>query len=132
VKRPRKPECGPGDLLVLFTNGITETMNPSDEEWGEDRLLQTLETCAGFGPGEIISRVMTAADAFASGTRQHDDMTLVVLKVCGWRRMEPDSHHPLAPSSKRGGELVAWLPSTALPRKYPVCQGGVGVVVIKS
>ena len=71
-----------GDLLVLFTDGITETMNPSDEEWGEDRLLKAIEAGADVKASAIISHIMNAADAFASGAKQHDDMTLVVLKVC--------------------------------------------------
>jgi phosphoserine phosphatase RsbU/P len=71
-----------GDLLVLFTDGITETMNPADEEWGEDRLLKAIEAGADVKASAIIGHIMNAADAFASGAKQHDDMTLVVLKVC--------------------------------------------------
>jgi sigma-B regulation protein RsbU (phosphoserine phosphatase) len=70
----------PGDILVLFTDGISEAMNNSDEEWGEPQLLEAIEACDGLAPSEIITRVMQAADRFAAGAKQHDDMTLVVLR----------------------------------------------------
>jgi sigma-B regulation protein RsbU (phosphoserine phosphatase) len=76
-----------GDLFVAFTDGITETMNPADEEWGETNLIRTLQGCDGLTASEIIPNVMDAADGFAAGAKQHDDMTLVVL------RLTADQHH---------------------------------------
>jgi phosphoserine phosphatase RsbU/P len=72
---------GEGDLLVLFTDGITETMNTADEEWGESRLICTIEECKDSCPRDIMAHIMRAADQFAAGSEQHDDMTLVVLRV---------------------------------------------------
>ncbi len=71
----------PGDLLVAYTDGVSEAMNPEDEEWGEARMMETLERCRGLNAERIIEYVMAGADAFASGAPQHDDMTLVVLNV---------------------------------------------------
>jgi sigma-B regulation protein RsbU (phosphoserine phosphatase) len=71
-----------GDLLVAFTDGISETMNEADEEWGEANLTETVRGCHGASASETIDRIMSAADAFAAGAQQHDDMTLVVLRVC--------------------------------------------------
>jgi len=71
----------PGDLLVAYTDGVSEAMNPDDEEWGEARMMETLERCRGLGAARIIEYVMAGADTFASGAPQHDDMTLVVLNV---------------------------------------------------
>jgi phosphoserine phosphatase RsbU/P len=71
----------PGEIFIAFTDGISETMNGADEEWGEDRLTETVECCAGMSPNEMIARIMHAADAFVAGAKQHDDMTLVVLRV---------------------------------------------------
>jgi phosphoserine phosphatase RsbU/P len=71
----------PGDLLVAFTDGISEAMNVADDEWGEDHMMKTIEGCNGLPAQEIMQRVFTAADAFVSGAKQHDDMTLVVLRV---------------------------------------------------
>lgn len=70
----------PGDVFLAFTDGISEAMNNSDEEWGEDRLIETVETCAGLSPSETIAHIMQAADTFVAGAKQHDDMTLVVLR----------------------------------------------------
>jgi phosphoserine phosphatase RsbU/P len=71
----------PGDMLVLFTDGVSEAMNPQDEEWGETRMIQTIELCKGLSAAQTIEYVMAGADEFASGAPQHDDMTLVVLRV---------------------------------------------------
>ncbi len=74
-------ELQTGDLLVAFTDGISEALNAADEEWDEERLLATIEAAAGSGAAEMIPQIMQAADAFAAGAPQHDDMTLVVFKV---------------------------------------------------
>ena len=71
----------PGDILVAFTDGISEAMNAEDEEWGEDRLLKAIESCDGLDAQQILQRVFAAADAFVAGANQHDDMTLVVLRI---------------------------------------------------
>ena len=52
-----------GDLLVLFTDGITETMNAADEDWGEARLIPTIKECQDSCPRDIIAHVMCAADS---------------------------------------------------------------------
>jgi phosphoserine phosphatase RsbU/P len=83
-------ECGyeqaevtlaPGDLLVIYTDGISEAMNREFEEWGENRLMDAVRACAGLSAHETITGILQAADAFAAGAPQHDDMTLVILRV---------------------------------------------------
>ena len=74
----------PGDLIVLFTDGVSESMNAHDEEWGEDRLIEFARTCHGASAFEVMTRILSAAEAFAAGAPQHDDMTLVVLRVLAW------------------------------------------------
>jgi phosphoserine phosphatase RsbU/P len=71
----------PGDLLVLFTDGVSEAENPAEDEWGEDALVLAARGCDGLPPVEAIARIMQAADRFAAGAPQHDDMTLVVARV---------------------------------------------------
>jgi sigma-B regulation protein RsbU (phosphoserine phosphatase) len=71
----------PGDLLTLFTDGISEAENGAEEEWGEDRLVETARASRDLPPSEIIARIMQAADIFAAGAPQHDDMTLVIARV---------------------------------------------------
>ncbi|HZL68576.1 MAG TPA: SpoIIE family protein phosphatase [Candidatus Limnocylindrales bacterium] len=69
----------PGDILVAFTDGVSEAMNAEDEEWGEERLIGRIKCCVGLSPTEIISCIMRNADAFSDGAKQNDDMTLVVV-----------------------------------------------------
>jgi sigma-B regulation protein RsbU (phosphoserine phosphatase) len=70
-----------GDQVVLFTDGVSESMNARDEEWSEDRLIEFAKTCHGLSALEGVRRILAAAEAFAAGAPQHDDMTLVVLRV---------------------------------------------------
>ena len=70
-----------GDLVVLFTDGVSESMNVRDEEWGEERLIELAKKCHGFPAQEGMRRILAAAQAFAAGAPQYDDMTLVVLRV---------------------------------------------------
>lgn len=69
-----------GDLVVLFTDGVSEAMNSRDEEWGEDRLIEFAKSCYGLPAIEVMTRILAAAHAFAAGS-QYDDMTLVVLHI---------------------------------------------------
>lgn len=71
----------PGDLLILFTDGISEAMNSADEEWGEERFEEAVKACSHLSAHEILDQLVRDADAFAAGAKQHDDMTLVVIKV---------------------------------------------------
>ena len=71
----------PGDMLVLFTDGISESMNARDEEWGEERMIEFAKKCHGLPAFQAMTRIMAAAEAFAAGASQHDDMTLVVLRI---------------------------------------------------
>ncbi|MEJ7607197.1 MAG: PP2C family protein-serine/threonine phosphatase [Bryobacteraceae bacterium] len=74
-------ELEPGDLLVLFTDGISEAMNDRDEEWGEDSLAQSALSLRSRPVQEIMESLIAGADTFANGAPQHDDMTVVVLRV---------------------------------------------------
>ena len=71
----------PGDRIVLFTDGISESMDKDDEEWGEERLIELAKACEGLPAMEAMKRIMAALQTFAGGAPQHDDMTVVVLRV---------------------------------------------------
>ena len=71
----------PGDTVVAFTDGISEAMNPAREEWGEERLAGHLAVGAGLAPADLLTGTLRAADGFAAGAVQHDDMTMVVLSI---------------------------------------------------
>ena len=70
-----------GDILLAFTDGISEAMNASEDEWGEDRMIAEAQAHADLNAEELLQRLFRAADAFAAGAPQHDDMTLVVLRI---------------------------------------------------
>lgn len=70
-----------GDVLVAFTDGISEAMNDLEEEFDEERLMQTLSACKGRTAADIITYVLLAVDGFTAGAKQHDDMTLVVVRL---------------------------------------------------
>jgi sigma-B regulation protein RsbU (phosphoserine phosphatase) len=70
-----------GDALIAFTDGISEAMNRAEEEFDEERLMQTLRTCNARTAAEVIHYVLNEVDGFTAGARQHDDMTLVVVRL---------------------------------------------------
>ncbi|NOT49443.1 MAG: PP2C family protein-serine/threonine phosphatase, partial [Acidobacteria bacterium] len=70
-----------GDMLVGFTDGISESMNPAEEEWGEDELLEDLKGLISCPAEEVLRTIVAAADKFADGAKQHDDMTMIVVRV---------------------------------------------------
>jgi sigma-B regulation protein RsbU (phosphoserine phosphatase) len=71
----------PGDLLAFFTDGISEAMNTDLECFGEPRLAQLLEMHADKPFDELRERVLREIDAFVGAAPQHDDMTMILLKV---------------------------------------------------
>lgn len=74
-------ELRPGDVLVAYTDGISEAMNSRDEEWDEERLLAAVAECHRRSAADIIKCILDRVDAFTAGARQHDDMTLAVMRV---------------------------------------------------
>jgi sigma-B regulation protein RsbU (phosphoserine phosphatase) len=71
----------PGDILLAYTDGISEAMTASDEEWGEERMIAAFQSAHLKSAGETVNEMFRAADTFTRGAPQHDDMTVVVLKL---------------------------------------------------
>jgi len=69
------------DVLVAYTDGITEQPNPHGEMWGEEKFEILLRSCYRACSERIIECILAEVCAFANGQPQRDDMTLVVLKV---------------------------------------------------
>lgn len=80
----------PGDTVLLYTDGITESMNERMELFGEKRLGEVFSAYAELAPQELVKRLAGVARAFAGEKRQFDDMTLVALKA-----LEPEVERPL-------------------------------------
>jgi sigma-B regulation protein RsbU (phosphoserine phosphatase) len=70
-----------GDMLVAFTDGLVEARNPLGEEFGEARLIETLQKISQLPAAEIESRILRAVEDWTVEAEQEDDLTLVILKA---------------------------------------------------
>jgi len=71
----------PGDLIVFYTDGISEAMNKRGDEFGEERLRQTITRHAHEDAQTLLNQITAEVNAFAGDAKQHDDFTMVVVKV---------------------------------------------------
>ena len=71
----------PGDLFVFYTDGISEAMNEGDDCFGEGRLGQLVEDHADLSSGELRERILRDIESFVGTAPQHDDMTMILLKI---------------------------------------------------
>ncbi|MGH9344777.1 MAG: PP2C family protein-serine/threonine phosphatase [Terriglobia bacterium] len=70
-----------GDLVLAYTDGVTETVNPAGEEWGVEGLQRAVVESDAQGADGIVHAIFTSMDKFSRGY-QTDDATVVVLRVC--------------------------------------------------
>lgn len=77
---PQEIDFAPGDLLVLITDGFFEWANAAGEQFGTERLSETIRANAALPPDQIIAQVYAAVQEFIGDTAQDDDLTAVVLK----------------------------------------------------
>jgi sigma-B regulation protein RsbU (phosphoserine phosphatase) len=77
----RNVSLRPGDLLVTYTDGITEAMNSDEEEWGVENLVQSVERMAGSSAHDLLDQIRQEVLDFAGKNRQYDDMTMLALKI---------------------------------------------------
>jgi sigma-B regulation protein RsbU (phosphoserine phosphatase) len=68
-----------GDRLVLYTDGVTEACNPTDELYGVHRLLDEVHVHGGGTPAALVERICQSVTSFAGAAPQSDDITLTVL-----------------------------------------------------
>jgi phosphoserine phosphatase RsbU/P len=71
----------PGDLFIFYTDGLTEAMNAQRAQFGEERLSTVVEQLASSSASEIVEGIYAEIKSFVGRTKQHDDMTIVVIKV---------------------------------------------------
>ena len=71
---------GPGETIVLYTDGVTEAMNGDGEEFGVDRLRELFEGASPRHPREAVDAILEAVHAFAGDTPQSDDITCLTLR----------------------------------------------------
>lgn len=71
----------PGDRLVMYTDGVTEALNPDEELFGESRLMETLNepSSSSIPLEELVHKIRNSISIFESGTQQADDITIMAL-----------------------------------------------------
>lgn len=70
-----------GDMILVFTDGVTEAMNPAGEEYGDERLEEIVQRLATRRIEESLMLISTSVEKFAAGRPLEDDVTMVGVKV---------------------------------------------------
>ena len=73
----------PGDILVAFSDGVTEALSASGDEYGEDRLLACVDAAKGKSLQELLDGIFASVREFCTGAVQSDDVTALVLRYDG-------------------------------------------------
>ena len=76
----RRVTLAPGDLLVIYTDGVTEANNAAGEEFGEARLIQTVRANLSLPPAGLAAAIQNAVQQFSIG-EQSDDLTMVIARA---------------------------------------------------
>ncbi|HKY44897.1 MAG TPA: PP2C family protein-serine/threonine phosphatase, partial [Pyrinomonadaceae bacterium] len=71
----------PNDLLFLYTDGLSEALNVEGEEFGSDRIMDTLKAIASLSADQIRDVVARRVKEWCAGMSLYDDLTFVVMKV---------------------------------------------------
>ncbi|MGA2598184.1 MAG: SpoIIE family protein phosphatase [Bryobacteraceae bacterium] len=74
-------ETHPGDVILLYSDGIQDQPNPKGEEYGETRLPQTIRAVCHKSPREIVDGILADLDAFTEDGSAFDDQTIIAMKV---------------------------------------------------
>lgn len=70
----------PGDMLLLYTDGVNEAMDPKGIEFGEERVQEKLAKYAPQGPKAVVAGMIADLEHFLKGRRSHDDITLIAIQ----------------------------------------------------
>jgi sigma-B regulation protein RsbU (phosphoserine phosphatase) len=83
VYRTTSVRLDPGDRLFVYSDGITEAMNPQREQFSADRLRDVLRSCHGLAPKELVDCVIESVRQFTAGAPASDDLTALVVSYHG-------------------------------------------------
>jgi sigma-B regulation protein RsbU (phosphoserine phosphatase) len=70
----------PGDVLLVFTDGVTEAMDTGDQLYGDERLFDVLQSAAESSAQALVNAVSDSVAAFAAGAEQADDITMLAVQ----------------------------------------------------
>ena len=68
------------DCLVLYTDGVTETLNSEGDEYGVDRMMQSVRASANDGAQEIVKKIIEDVREFTGSVPQNDDITVIAIR----------------------------------------------------
>ena len=88
---PATRDLCPGDMLILYTDGITEAENSVEAQFTEPRLLEVVNSHRAETAGAMVERVCDAVTEFVGGAEPSDDLTMVAVRYLG-------SSHKVAPT----------------------------------
>ncbi len=71
---------GPGERLLLYTDGVTEAMNASQAEFGEERLMEFMARAQELSAKSLVAGVFSAVEEYAGGVDQSDDITCLAIR----------------------------------------------------
>ena len=74
-------EVHSGDIIAMYTDGIVEAVNSTGNQYSADKLIDTIKSNSKLSSKEIASLVKADIKNFTGSTRQHDDQTLLIIKV---------------------------------------------------
>jgi sigma-B regulation protein RsbU (phosphoserine phosphatase) len=83
VYREREVHLDEGDLLVVFSDGVTETENGTGEQFGDTRLVELVVRNRAASPEALVRRISGSLSRFRGGSPRKDDTTLIVARVLG-------------------------------------------------
>ncbi|MBD5560668.1 MAG: SpoIIE family protein phosphatase [Clostridia bacterium] len=88
----------PGDTIYIYTDGVTEAENAEQEQYGEERLLKSLQGSAGESLEEVCGRVLKDVESFAGDVEQFDDITMLAVRLNAMMNLTSVELRPDAPS----------------------------------
>jgi phosphoserine phosphatase RsbU/P len=110
-----------GEMLILYTDGVTEAMNGASEMFGEQGLLDTSVKFSRESAQNLVKRIVEAVYAHANGADQSDDITLLAVRTVNMNRnspvevpaRQPDADIQLENKREELEKLVTWLEASA-------------------
>ena len=79
--RIKQIDLSPGDLILIYTDGVTEAFNEQGQMFDESRLIQCVREAGAEKARVVVQKIKASLDAFRSGARQSDDIAMIALKI---------------------------------------------------
>jgi len=73
--------CSPGDLVVFYTDGVTEAVNSGSEDFGAERLEEVIRANSGETADRVVNAIFFAVSSHAKGSEAYDDQTVVAVRT---------------------------------------------------